>query len=252
MAMIETRQLSGIETIVAPNAARAAEIVAQRFAQLIQEKPHCVLGLATGGTPVETYQRLIKMNGDGEIDFAKVTTFNLDEYVGLAGNHPQSYRTFMNEQLFDHLNIRKDKTFVPDGLANDINAYCQQYEAMIGDAGGIDLQLLGIGYNGHIAFNEPGSPLESRTRQVDLTADTIEKNSRFFHSINEVPRHAITMGIATILDADRIILLATGKGKAKAIEQMLLGPISSSHPASLLRHHDGVTVVVDSDAAQGL
>lgn len=246
---MESTAINGIRLVVRPDAEQASQTVADLIAAQIRRKGDSVLGLATGGTPVQTYQRLIEMNRRGEVDFSGVTTFNLDEYIGLDGEHPQSYRVFMNEQLFDHINIDKRRTFVPDGCAHDIPAHCADYESKIQSAGGIDLQLLGLGYNGHIAFNEPGSPAESRTRQVDLTAETIEKNARFFDSINDVPRHAITMGIATILQSREIILLATGRGKADAVAKMMQGPITVSHPASLLRHHAHVTVVLDQDAA---
>ncbi len=250
--MIQTVQINGIETIVKADGEQASHAVADLIAAQIRRKADSVLGLATGGTPVQTYRRLIKMNRGGEVDFSGVTSFNLDEYIGLRGDHPQSFRAFMNEQLFDHINIDLARTFVPDGCAADVAAHCAKYESMIESAGGIDLQLLGLGHNGHIAFNEPGSPRDSRTRQVDLTPETIEKNARFFDSIDEVPCHAITMGIATILDARQIVLLATGAGKADAVAKMLEGPVDESHPASLLRNHDHVTVVLDQDAAGGL
>ena len=182
---------------VAAASLRAAEIVATN----VREKPDTVLGLATGSTPIETYRQLIRMHRDENLDFSRVTTFNLDEYSGLGGEHPSSFRAFMDEQLFRHLNIDITKTYVPDGLAADTVAHARQYEQMIESAGGIDLQLLGIGHNGHIAFNEPGSAADSRTRVVDLTSGTIEKNARFFDSINDVPRTALTMGIGTILEA---------------------------------------------------
>lgn len=249
MGMTESGTINGIRTIVESSSKEASRSVAALIAAQILSKPDSVLGLATGGTPLETYQQLIEMNARGETDFERVTSFNLDEYIGLDGKHPQSYRAFMNARLFDHINIDPSRTFVPDGCAAKIARHCEDYEAMIRSAGGIDLQLLGLGHNGHIAFNEPGSPVESRTRQVDLTAETIEKNARFFESINDVPRHAITMGIATILESKAIVLLALGEGKADAVSQMLEGPITPSHPASLLRNHDHVTVVLDEGAA---
>lgn len=249
--MTDNCTINGIRTIVEATPEAASQTAAELISRQIQRNPNSVLGLATGGTPLETYRRLIEMNVRGEVDFSAVTSFNLDEYIGLDGDHPQSYRAFMNKQLFDHINIDLAQTFVPDGKASDIVAHCADYESRIREAGGIDLQLLGIGHNGHIAFNEPGSPEHSRTRQVDLTADTIEKNARFFDSINDVPRHAITMGIATILEAREILLIALGQDKAEAVSKMLDGPISESHPASLLRKHDRVTVVLDAGAAQG-
>lgn len=247
--MTDLGLINGIRTIVEAGPEAASKTAADRIAAQVLNKPDCVLGLATGGTPVQTYQRLIEMNASGDIDFGRVTSFNLDEYIGLDRNHPQSYRVFMNTHLFDHINIDPRRTFVPDGCAADIPKHCAEYETMIRSAGGIDLQLLGLGHNGHIAFNEPGSPAISRTRQVDLTAETIEKNARFFETINDVPRHAITMGIATILESKHILLLALGEGKSLAVKEMLQGPITESHPASLLRHHERVTVVLDEAAA---
>ena len=250
--MSTSEQSSGIHLLIADDPHQASARVADIIAEQVSAKPNSVLGLATGGTPVETYRLLAEKNRRGEVDFASVTTFNLDEYVGLAGDHPQSYRLFMDTQLFDHINVDRLRTHVPDGLAEHVEKHCRRYETMIRDAGGIDLQLLGLGHNGHIAFNEPGSPRESRTRQVDLTAETIEKNARFFDSIEQVPRHAITMGVATILEARRIVLLATGAGKADAVASMLKGPVNESFPASLLREHGDVTVVVDRAAAAAL
>ncbi|MCA9139614.1 MAG: glucosamine-6-phosphate deaminase [Planctomycetales bacterium] len=241
--------INGIRIIVESDPDAASRTAAELIARQIAEKTDCVLGLATGGTPVQTYERLIQMNASGEVDFARVTTFNLDEYIGLDRQHSQSYRVFMNTHLFNHINIDLNRTFVPDGCAGDIPRHCAEYESMIQSAGGIDLQLLGLGHNGHIAFNEPGSPVNSRTRQVDLTAETIEKNARFFPTINDVPRHAITMGIATILEAKSILLLALGEAKSDAVDAMLQGPITQSHPASLLRNHNDVTVVLDEAAA---
>ncbi|WP_182867168.1 glucosamine-6-phosphate deaminase [Stieleria mannarensis] len=250
--MIQNVQIEGIETVVQPDAEQASRTVAQLIADQIGRKGDSVLGLATGGTPVQTYRQLIEMNRRGEVDFSAVTSFNLDEYIGLDGAHPQSFRAFMNEHLFDHVNIDRARTFVPDGCADDVEAHCAKYESMIDAAGGIDLQLLGLGHNGHIAFNEPGSPRDSRTRRVDLTPLTIQQNARFFDSVDEVPCHAITMGIATILGARRIVMLATGGGKSEAVARMLQGPIGEDHPASLLRHHDHVTVVLDRAAAAEL
>lgn len=227
----------------------AAEEVAQQIAKRVRESPMCKLGLATGGTPVETYKRLVQWHRQDDLDFSSVTTFNLDEYVGLGPKHPQSFRRFMDDQLFDHVNINLLNTFVPDGTASDQEQECRRYESKIQETGGIDLQLLGIGHNGHIAFNEPGADATSRTRVVDLTDETIKKNARFFESIDDVPRTAITMGVGTILEARKIILMATGPGKSEAIKTMLNRPATSAHPASLLQTHPNVTVVVDQAAA---
>jgi glucosamine-6-phosphate deaminase len=249
--MIESQSTS-MKIVVCPTPEQASKEVARLIAEQVQQKPDCVLGLATGGTPVGAYRELIDMNRRGEVDFQAVTSFNLDEYIGLPGDHPQSFRAFMDEQLFNSINIDRERTFVPNGLAEDISAHCAEYEECIRAAGGIDLQLLGIGHNGHIAFNEPGSPADSRTRQVDLTEDTIKQNARFFDSVDEVPKHAITMGVATILEARSILLLATGEGKADAVQKMVEGPATESHPASLLQKHDAVTIVLDSAAASRL
>ena len=249
---LEQQTINGIEIRIAENTDQASAVTAELIAEQIRQEPRSVLGLATGGTPMETYRRLIQMNQAGNVSFAEVTTFNLDEYIGLSPDHPQSYRAFMNANLFQHIDIDLQKTHVPSGIAVDIASECKSYESKIRSAGGIDLQLLGLGHNGHIAFNEPGSPGESRTLQVDLTAETIEKNSRFFESIDQVPRHAITMGIATILESRRIVLLALGESKADAVARMLRGLITSSHPASELRNHPAVTVVLDRESASKL
>ena len=238
--------------VVCDQADQAALLVAERIAESIRAKPEIVLGLATGGTPLGIYRELVRMHREESLDFSNVTTFNLDEYVGLGPKHPQSYRFFMQQQLFDHINIKPSNTHVPNGLASDIEAHAREYEASVRAAGGIDLQLLGIGENGHIAFNEPGSPADSRTRRVDLTEATIEANSRFFSSMDDVPRHAITMGIATILDAKRIILMASGKRKANAIREAIEGPINESCPASQLQRSGDVTFVLDAAAAAQL
>jgi len=226
----------------------AAAIVAEG----IRSKPHYVLGLATGSTPIPLYQELIRLHKEEGLDFSSVITFNLDEYVGLPPTHDQSYRYFMDAQLFNHVNIPKRNTHIPDGMTDDIEAHCLAYEAMIEDVGGIDCQILGIGGNGHIGFNEPGSSLASRTRVVELTEKTIQDNSRFFSSIEEVPRRAITMGIGTILDAQKLVLLATGAKKAEAIAAALEGPVTAKVPASALQLHPDVTFILTEDAASGL
>ena len=218
----------------------------------MRAKPHYVLGLATGSTPIALYQELIRLHKDEGLDFSTTITFNLDEYIGLPPTHDQSYRYFMNEQLFDHVNINKANTHVPDGLAEDIEAHCQAYEIMIEDVGGIDCQVLGIGSNGHIAFNEPGSSLASRTRALDLTENTIKDNSRFFEKIEDVPTRAVTMGIGTILEAENILFLANGANKVGATAAALEGPVTVKVPASALQLHPDVTCVVTEDAARGL
>ncbi len=210
---------------------QAANIVAH----VVSEKPNAVLGLATGSTPTGLYQRLVARN----VDLSRVTTFNLDEYVGLDPSHPQSYHYFMWHHLFAPAGMRSEQVHFPG----------PHYEQCIAQAGGIDLQILGIGTNGHIAFNEPGSPLDSRTRTVSLSAQTIRDNARFFNHIDEVPGSAVTMGIATILDARKILLLATGKGKAPAVNAALKGPVTPQLPASALQNHPDVSVLLDYDAA---
>jgi glucosamine-6-phosphate deaminase len=189
------------------------------------------------------------MHREEGLDFSRVTTFNLDEYSGLGADHPCSFHTFMHRHLFDHINIDASRIHIPDGLAADPVSHAQGYEHSIRSAGGIDLQILGIGHNGHIAFNEPGSAADSRTRLVHLTHDTIEKNSRFFDSIDDVPRTALTMGIGTILDAKRILLLAMGPGKAEAVCRAIQGERSVNNPASLLQTHHDVTYILDQSAA---
>tara|TARA_R110002049_G_scaffold27321_4_gene94494 strand:+ start:33144 stop:33863 length:720 start_codon:yes stop_codon:yes gene_type:complete len=228
----------------------ASRFAADMIAAAVRDNPEIVLGLATGETPIGTYRHLIRLHRDEGLDFSGVTTFNLDEYIGLGRDHPQSFHAFMRQNFFDHVNISADRIHLPDGLATDPVAYADAYEDAIRDAGGIDLQLLGIGHNGHIAFNEPGSPADSRTRVVDLTADTIEKNARFFDSVDDVPKTALSMGIGTILDAKRIVLLAFGAAKAEAVLKAMEGPVTVDHPASLLQTHDDVTFILDAAAAE--
>ena len=235
--------------VILPDAASVSRRAADVFCQLIKELPDAVLGLATGGTPLGTYNELVRRNRAGEISFAEVTTFNLDEYVGLPRNHEQSYHTFMHQNFFTHIDIDVSRCHLPDGEATDLALECQRYEKLIDDAGGIDLQILGIGSDGHIAFNEPGSSLASRTRVKALTQQTRIDNSRFFHALDDVPRVAITMGVGTILEADHILLLATGASKATAVRDFVEGPVSSMVPASALQLHPQVTVVLDSGAA---
>lgn len=238
--------------IVCVDADAASRNVAQIIADTIRSNPRAVLGLATGGTPVKAYRELVAMHRDEGLDFSGITSFNLDEYIGLEPEHPKSFRYFMQQQLFDHVNITQEQTHVPDGLCKDVSAHVDEYEQRIRAAGGIDLQLLGIGGNGHIAFNEPGSAANSRTRLIELTQDTIDANSRFFDSADAVPRQAITMGIGTILEAKRILLMATGQGKAEVIARTIEGEVDESVPASLLQSHSDVTFVLDEAAASRL
>lgn len=229
-------------------AARAARFVAE----LVRGKPACVLGLPTGGTPLGLYRELTRLHREEGLDFSQVTTFNLDEYVGLEPSHPQSYRYFMQENLFRHLNLEPARTHVPDGLSLDFESSCQRYEQMIRDAGGIDLQVLGIGSDGHIAFNEPGSSLGSRTRVKSLTGQTLRDNARFFGSEEAVPRLAVTMGVATILESRRCLLLATGPAKASAVRSAIEGPVTAQVTASALQLHRDVIAVLDEEAGSWL
>lgn len=224
--------------------ARGAEI----FCEQIRTKPDCVLGLATGSTPEGLYARLCEANARGEVDFSAVRTVNLDEYYPISPDNAQSYRYFMNQQLFDRVNIDKRNTFVPDGTAKDPDAFCREYEARIDTMGGIDMQLLGIGRNGHIGFNEPDGELVPFTHLTALTPSTIEANARFFASEEEVPKHALTMGIQSVFKAKRVVMLASGRDKAEAVRAMLKGNLNTLCPASLLRLHPDVTVICDEDA----
>ena len=218
---------------------RAAAIICGQVAL----KPKCVLGLATGSSPLGTYEKIAEKNRAGEIDFSKVKTINLDEYVGLSGDHEQSYRYFMNNNLFKHINIDINNTYVPNGCATDIEAECKAYDSLIEGLGGIDLQLLGIGYDGHIGFNEPDTYFEKATHMVTLDSSTIEANSRFFASRNDVPVTAITMGMGGIMSAKRVLLIANGKGKRDIIEKAFFGPITPALPASILQLHPNLTVI---------
>ena len=223
---------------------KAANIMS---AQIIM-KPNAVLGLATGSTPVGLYKQLIEWYNKGDLDFSQITSVNLDEYKGLSGDNDQSYRYFMNTNLFDHVNIDKTRTYVPNGLEEDSDKACADYNEIIRSVGGIDIQLLGIGGNGHIGFNEPGEAFEKETHCVDLTESTIKANARFFESMDEVPKQAYTMGIKNIMAAKKILLVATGSAKADALYKSLYGPITPNVPASILQLHQDVTVVADEDA----
>ena len=227
--------------------AAAADILAG----VMKANPACVLGLATGSTPVGMYKKLIEMNKAGEIDFSGVTTVNLDEYYPISPENDQSYRYFMNENLFDHVNIDKTRTFVPDGQAADPAAACDAYEEIVAKVGAADVQVLGIGQNGHIGFNEPAQALELRTHVTDLTESTIKANARFFASEADVPTKAMTMGIGTIMNAKKIIILANGVAKHAAVAKMLEGKLDTSCPATMLNLHRDVTVICDEMAYNG-
>lgn len=223
---------------------KAAEILAAHI--IVQ--PELVLGLATGDTPAGTYQKLIEKYNEGALDFSHVKTVNLDEYVGLASTHPQSYRYFMEKHLFEYININAENTYLPDGTSDDLDKACTLYNSIIRSLGGIDVQLLGIGRNGHIGFNEPGTAFETKTHVVDLSQDTIRANSRLFERIEDVPKRAITMGIGNIMQAKNILLIVNGEAKADAVVSAFYGPVVPTVPASILQLHPNVTVVADEAA----
>ena len=219
------------------------------IADILKAKPDCVLGLATGSSPINMYKELIKKNQAGEISFKNVKSVNLDEYVGLAPDHDQSYRYFMNTNLFDHIDIDKANTNVPSGLAEDPAAECVRYDGVIASMGGVDIQVLGIGNNGHIGFNEPDTHFPKTTSLVDLTDSTIDANARFFASRDLVPTQALSMGIGQIMAADKVLLLAFGKGKAEILEKSLFGPVTPNVPASILQFFKGEVIVCADDDA---
>lgn len=227
---------------------KAANIIS---AQIIM-KPDCVLGLATGSSPLQTYAQLIEWYQKGDLDFSRVSSVNLDEYRGLGPEDDQSYHYFMKTNFFDHINIRPEQTFVPDGLDPDSKSACRRHDAVIRKLGGIDLQLLGIGLNGHIGFNEPGTSFEKETHCVNLAESTIRANSRFFRSVEEVPTQAYTMGIKSIMMAKKILVIASGEAKADILAKAFAGPVTPAVPASILQMHPDVTLVADRDALSAL
>lgn len=241
-----------MQVVILPQPLDVAHYAADFISRQIRQKPGSVLGLATGSTPIATYQALIEQCRSGAVSFAQVSTFNLDEYLGIPDTHPQSYRHFMNEELFSHIDIDLARTHVPDGMARNPADTCAQYEAAIQEAGGIDLQLLGLGRNGHIGFNEPSSSLASRTRIKTLTPATVADNARFFGPDEFQPHLSITMGIGTIMEARKVLLLATGDSKASAVKTMVEGALSAACPATILQMHPQATVVLDSAAAAQL
>ena len=222
----------------------AARIVAEA----IRAKPDLVLGLATGSTPLGLYRELARLHREEGLDFSRVRVFHLDEYAGLPADHPQSYRRYLRDNLLKHVNVEGSRVHFLDGAAHDLEAEAARYESLIEREGGVDLQILGIGSNGHIGFNEPGSPFDSRTRVVELSHSTIRDNARFFDDPAQVPRRALSQGIGTILEARRVLLLADGSGKKPAVGAALNGPVTTALPASALRTRPGVTVLVDSAA----
>lgn len=241
-----------MEVLIRENAGVGCVLGAKIIARVVREKPDAVLGLATGRTPLQLYKELIRLHREEGLDFSRVTTFNLDEYVGLAGTHDQSYRYFMQENLFRHINIDVRRTHVPNGIAPDLHVECRDYEKRIADAGGIDIQLLGLGRNGHIGFNEPTGSLRSRTWIKILSEQTLRDNSDVFGSLEAMPKHALTMGIGTILDARRCLLLAFGPAKVRAVEHMIEGPLAAICPGSALQLHSRATVILDENSAAGL
>lgn len=241
-----------MRVIIVDTAAEVAQTGGDIFLQQLARKPNSVFGLATGSSPLALYQYLISAHLDQGVSFADVTTFNLDEYLGLASEHPQSYRFFMQSKLFNHIDIPINATHVPDGTSKNPSETCQAYEDEIARSGGIDIQLLGIGRNGHIGFNEPSSSLTSRTRVKTLTQATVEDNARFFGENETQPSLSLTMGIGTIMESDHILLIATGEAKADAVQATVEGAISASCPASVLQMHRNVTVLIDQAGASKL
>jgi len=241
-----------MQIIISETYEELSKAAASTVAKTLNSKPNAVLGLATGSTPLGLYKELIRMHKDEGLDFSQVSTFNLDEYVGLRADHPQSYHYFMNENLFNHINIARQNVYIPSGTTDNYEAFCRWYEQRIVDCGGIDLQVLGIGSDGHIAFNEPTSSLGSRTRIKTLAEPTITDNARFFDKPEDVPIYAITMGVGTILEARKIILVANGEGKADAVAGAIEGPVTSMCTASALQLHPDVTYFLDRAAASKL
>jgi glucosamine-6-phosphate deaminase len=238
-----------MEVIIKDTYEEMSRAAAARVAQTLNAKPNAVLGMATGSTPLGLYKELVRLHKAGHVDFSQVTTFNLDEYVGLPVTHPQSYHFFMYENFFKHVNIPPQNIYIPSGTTDNYQAFCAWYEERILQCGGIDIQILGIGSDGHIAFNEPTSSLRSRTRLKTLAESTIDDNARFFDKREDVPIYAITMGVGTILEARQILLLANSEKKAEAIAAAVEGPVTSMITASALQHHPDTRVYVDAPAA---
>ena len=241
-----------MRVVILPSELKASNFAANIIGKFISEKEKAVLGLATGSSTILTYKALIKKYEQREISFKTVTTFNLDEYMGLHPDHPQSYRHYMNSNLFNHIDINYKNVFIPECFDDDYVKSCENYESLLKRHGGIDIQVLGIGTNGHIGFNEPTSSLSSRTRVKTLTQNTLENNSRFFKENETQPSLAITVGIGTIMEAKQILLLGLGKYKSTAIAEVIEGPVSSFFPGSILQQHKNVIVVVDKHAASDL
>lgn len=241
-----------MEIVIRPNAEAATDLVARVIAQELRGNPRLVIGLATGRTMEAVYARLVQMHREEDLDFSTCHTFNLDEYVGLPGSHRNSYRHYMNDNLFSNVNVNVENTHLPNGAAADIEAECEHYEKLLAQCGGIDLQLLGIGLAGHLGFNEPVSSLRSRTRVKVLSPVTLAQNAKLFQPPDEMPRRAITMGVGTILDARRCVLLATGEDKAEIVARAIEGPVTSMLSATALQFHPRCVVVLDEAAASRL
>ncbi|NLP47107.1 MAG: glucosamine-6-phosphate deaminase [Epulopiscium sp.] len=241
-----------MKVYVEPSYEEMSTLAARLVGAQIRLEPNSVLGLATGGTPVGMYKELVRMHKEEGLDFSKITTFNLDEYYPLSRESDQSYYYYMTDHLFSHVNINKDQIHIPNGEAKEVELECINYEKKIQKAGGIDLQVLGIGNNGHIGFNEPEESFAKRTHLVDLVEDTIQANSRFFDSIDDVPKQALSMGIGSIIKAKKIVLLANGSHKAKIIAETIYGDVRPQVPSTILQFHPDVTFVLDAEAAAEL
>lgn len=241
-----------MEVLITQEYSELSKVAADIIARQIRRKPNCVLGLAAGSSPIGTYKQLVAMHREEALDFSKLTTFNLDEFLGIPPTHPLSYNYQIDQQLFNHVNINRQNVHVPQGLVKDVEEFCEWYEEQIKNCGGIDLQLLGIGPDGRVAFNEPGSSLASRTRLKALDRATVEENVKSFERAEDVPRFAITMGVGTILEAREILLVASGAAKAESVALFIEGPITSQVTASALQLHPRVTVVLDEPAAGSL
>lgn len=238
--------------LVCKNYDEMSKKAAQIIASQVTLKPDSVLGLATGSTPIGMYKNLVKMYNDNELDFSDVKTFNLDEYYQLPRDNDQSYYYFMHENLFNHINIKEENVNIPNGMNEDVKAECEKYDTAIKNIGGVDIQVLGIGHNAHIGFNEPASIFEKGTNLVDLKESTIQANARFFESIDDVPKKAVTMGIGSIFTAKKIMLMASGEGKAEAIYNTVHGNITPEVPSSILQLHEDVVLILDEEAASKL
>ncbi len=241
-----------MEIIICPDSLEASELAARIVARTVREKPHAVLGLATGNTPLQLYRNLVRMHRENGLDFGGVTSFNLDEYVGIPPAHPSSFHSYMWAHLFSSLNIPRERINIPDGMTTDIPAACRKYEQAIRSAGGVDIQVLGIGMNGHIGFNEPSSSLSSRTRIKTLTEETRSDAAAAFGGEDAVPNHVLTMGLGTIMDSKMCLLLAFGKKKARSVALAAEGPVTSMVPGSVLQMHPRAIFVLDDEAASEL